>query len=92
MYSTHAMATTSTTDAPSPLAAVSHKANWCPRCDRPTLQEEVAGGVSIDRCVLCNGLWLDEGEFEALAARLLPARLRRRKRFAIVGRNAGGRS
>lgn len=26
-------------------------------------------GVQIDRCYSCNGTWLDEGEFEQLAAK-----------------------
>jgi hypothetical protein len=40
----------------------------CPRCGHG-LDERVENGVRIDECPNCGGLWLDKGEFEALAER-----------------------
>ena len=36
-------------------------ARQCPRCDR-ALQPLELGGVTVDVCVGCSGVWLDEGE------------------------------
>ena len=36
-------------------------ARQCPRCDR-ALQQLELGGVTVDVCVGCSGVWLDEGE------------------------------
>lgn len=38
----------------------------CPRCGAE-LRERVEHGVRVDECPSCGGLWLDKGEFEALA-------------------------
>jgi hypothetical protein len=38
----------------------------CPRCGAE-LKERVQHGVRMDECPACGGLWLDKGEFEALA-------------------------
>jgi uncharacterized protein len=38
----------------------------CPRCGAE-LSERVEHGVRVDQCPSCGGLWLDKGEFEALA-------------------------
>jgi len=42
---------------------------FCPRCEAPVLQEVIQDGVSIDRCLRCDGIWLDCGELELLIAR-----------------------
>lgn len=38
----------------------------CPRC-ASYLAEIEDHGVKVDRCTLCGGIWLDTGEFEAIA-------------------------
>ena len=38
----------------------------CPRCGQ-NLKEQVINGIRIDECPGCGGLWLDKGEYEALA-------------------------
>jgi len=38
----------------------------CPKCRSDMEQIEVEGTI-IDRCTLCNGIWFDEGEVEALS-------------------------
>ena len=38
----------------------------CPKCGA-TLQEIAFKGVMVDRCVECQGVWLDPGELEILA-------------------------
>jgi len=37
----------------------------CPKCGND-LEEMTYGGVVIDKCFSCGGLWLDEGELEAV--------------------------
>lgn len=37
----------------------------CPKCGMD-LQEIQFGGVKIDKCFSCEGLWLDKGELESL--------------------------
>ena len=44
---------------------------FCPRCEAPVLQEVIQDGVSIDRCLRCDGIWLDCGELELLIARAI---------------------
>lgn len=44
-----------------------HFANHCPKCAEK-LQEEEFHGVNIDRCPACNGIWLDNGELDALTS------------------------
>src|SRR5437764_5864218 len=35
----------------------------CPGCDRPSLVETMTkGGVLVDVCKTCKGVWLDRGE------------------------------
>ena len=36
----------------------------CPKCSMTELREESSGGVMIDRCQNCHGIWLDELELE----------------------------
>ena len=36
----------------------------CPRCHRHELDQTRYGGVEIDACVYCGGLWFDQGELE----------------------------
>lgn len=38
----------------------------CPKCGGD-LNEVVFRGIKIDRCLSCNGVWLDDGELEKLA-------------------------
>ncbi len=38
----------------------------CPRCSTGTLEGLELGDVLIDRCVVCAGLWFDQGEIEQL--------------------------
>lgn len=38
----------------------------CPVCDEPLVAFEFSG-VEIDRCVRCQGIWLDGGELEWIA-------------------------
>jgi hypothetical protein len=37
----------------------------CPKCGHD-LKEENVGGVTVDRCTFCEGIYLDAGELEAL--------------------------
>ena len=37
----------------------------CPKCGSD-LEEMTFGGVVLDKCFACGGLWLDEGELEAI--------------------------
>lgn len=50
----------------------------CPACSN-NLVENTYGGVAIDECWHCKGIWLDKGELEQLADKthFLPDRLRR---------------
>lgn len=38
----------------------------CPQC-RIALERVTLRGVEIDRCALCKGIWLDDGELELLS-------------------------
>lgn len=40
----------------------------CPKCAND-LKEEDVGGVIIDRCVSCEGIFLDRGELEEIVLR-----------------------
>lgn len=40
----------------------------CPKCGMQ-LEEISLGGVRIDKCFSCQGLWLDAGELEAISAK-----------------------
>ncbi|HEY9669602.1 MAG TPA: zf-TFIIB domain-containing protein [Coleofasciculaceae cyanobacterium] len=39
----------------------------CPKC-RGTLEQVVCGGIEVDRCLYCKGLWFDSFEAEQLKA------------------------
>ncbi len=39
----------------------------CPKCDG-SLGEQTFGGVSVDRCDKCHGIWFDANEVRALVA------------------------
>jgi Zn-finger nucleic acid-binding protein len=41
----------------------------CPVCRRSLLAERVEG-IDIDRCVQCDGVWLDPGEYDAVRHRI----------------------
>ncbi len=38
----------------------------CPKCGME-LSEIDYKGVTIDKCFICNGIWLDEGELETIS-------------------------
>lgn len=37
----------------------------CPKCGMQ-LEEIVVGGVRVDKCLGCEGVWLDKGELEVI--------------------------
>lgn len=39
----------------------------CPRCETPSLVAHQRGGMEVDVCRTCGGVWLDRGELERLA-------------------------
>lgn len=40
----------------------------CPLCIETVLEPRFHGGVEIDVCPKCKGIWLDRGEIDKLAA------------------------
>jgi Zn-finger nucleic acid-binding protein len=38
----------------------------CPKCHPEPMREETFEGVTVDRCKVCKGLYLDAGELDAL--------------------------
>ena len=40
----------------------------CPRCAAINLEEMERGGIVIDLCEQCRGVWLDRGELEKFMA------------------------
>ena len=38
----------------------------CPRCESSMLSEQYRGGIAVDVCSQCRGVWLDRGELEKL--------------------------
>lgn len=40
----------------------------CPKCGEPLLQVEICE-IPIERCSLCDGVWLDRGELELILDR-----------------------
>lgn len=48
-------------------ARVAAERNKCPR-DGSTLVSRESNHVTIDQCPTCEGIWLDKGELEILAA------------------------
>jgi len=47
------------------IGTKSHSPMVCPRCGN-TMDIETAEDVEVDVCLLCGGVWLDEGELEDL--------------------------
>lgn len=47
------------------LAADREDTRPCP-LDKASMVKEVVGGVVIDRCPTCKGVWLDGGELEQI--------------------------
>jgi Zn-finger nucleic acid-binding protein len=43
----------------------------CPRDGSP-LAAHIRGGIEIDHCPTCNGVWLDRGELDKLIAQAAP--------------------
>lgn len=44
----------------------------CPLCTNQTLQPTHRGGIEIDVCPNCRGIWLDRGEIDKLVADAAP--------------------
>jgi Zn-finger nucleic acid-binding protein len=51
----------------------------CPKCDDRRLTRKSAGGVEVDRCHECGGLWLDQNELPRLLE-LKPGEVRELRR------------
>lgn len=47
---------------------INTSARKCPRCD-VVMEERLFGGVALDRCGACGGLWFDGGELHTVVAR-----------------------
>ena len=45
----------------------------CPLCIETVLDPRFHGGVEIDVCPKCKGVWLDRGELDKLASAAAPA-------------------
>jgi Zn-finger nucleic acid-binding protein len=54
-----------------PPAGPAGKTNLCPKCRSEPMKEEVFEGIAIDRCPVCKGIFLDQGELEGLLAKRL---------------------
>jgi len=56
-------------EAVEPLQSVGYvmstRARICPRC-QVAMQETLFGGVSLDLCGRCKGIWLDDGELQRI--------------------------
>jgi uncharacterized protein len=42
--------------------------HFCPRCPEAPLSVRQRGGIEIDVCPSCRGVWLDRGELDKLIA------------------------
>lgn len=51
------------------------KSNHCPKCRTEQMREEVFEGLALDRCPVCKGIFLDQGELEGLLAKKLAHRV-----------------
>ena len=40
---------------------------WCPKCGMQLVEIDYRG-IKVDKCSACEGIWLDAGEIEAIAA------------------------
>ena len=47
------------------------KPNLCPKCRTEPMKEETFEGIALDRCPVCKGIFLDQGELDALLKRRL---------------------
>lgn len=63
----------------------------CPRC-HAALFLLIYGGVEVDRCPICGGVWLDAGELEDLTAGVegAPVALRLKEALGGEGAPSGG--
>jgi Zn-finger nucleic acid-binding protein len=59
---------------PAPLPDTMPLKGLCPRCRVPLYAFEYAHtpGVTLDACPDCRGVWIDDGELEAIGRRLAP--------------------
>ncbi len=48
---------------------VRRKYRACPRC-RVSMVAQTIEGIEIDRCMTCDGIWLDAGEYDAVRHRI----------------------
>lgn len=51
----------------------------CPSCRRLLEQKSYRGGITVDECLWCRGVWFDPGELETYRAAL--ASLRAEERY-----------
>lgn len=49
-----------------PVAPPGGVKGGCPKCRVEVMRQEIHSGVRIDRCPVCKGVFLDQGELEAL--------------------------
>jgi Zn-finger nucleic acid-binding protein len=59
-------------DGSEPLSGVSYVINTAPRrCprDKTAMEEKIYGGITLDCCPRCKGLWFDEGEVRLIVER-----------------------
>jgi len=59
---------------PEPVGDVLPVKGLCPRCQVPLYAFQFAHtpGVTLDACPTCRGVWIDDGELEAIGRRLAP--------------------
>jgi Zn-finger nucleic acid-binding protein len=48
---------------------VRRKYRACPRC-KISMAAQTIEGIEIDRCMTCDGIWLDAGEYDAVRHRI----------------------
>src|ERR671915_1962361 len=39
-------------------------ARQCPQCQKPLEQKSYRGGIHVDACLWCKGVWFDAGELD----------------------------
>ena len=40
----------------------------CPSCSKPLEQKSYRGGITVDECLWCHGVWFDKDELDAYRA------------------------
>lgn len=64
----------------------------CPACARTTMQEFAIGGLHIDFCTRCEGIFLDKGELDGAMERIRSPGTRMSVLIAVVGEEMPGSS